>query len=143
MKIERKRSGAVSKVIILLVFVVILTVAGSVIYMKLYESKFFAERKFEELSRNYYENSLYESFILEHDGEDLSEAFSKYQSGFSVKLRQILNYEFLENNTNYRSFFDTDAYSCDTNNSIARFKARAPYGKKDYDVELELNCSKN
>ena len=143
MKIERKRSGLISKIVIFLVLVAVVTVAGTVIYMNLYENKFFAERKFEELARNYYENSLYENFITEHEGEDLSEAFSKYKSGFVVKLRQILNYEFLEHNANYRSYFETDAYSCDTNNSTARFTARGPYGKKDYELELDLKCEKN
>jgi hypothetical protein len=141
MKIERKRSGSISRLVIILIIIASLAVAATMIYRNLYENKFFAEKKFEELSRNYYENSLYESFLLEHDGEDLGEAFSKYKTGFKVKLRQILNYEFLEHDMNYRSYFDTDTYSCDTNESYARFTAHEPYGKKDYDVEFKLICN--
>ena len=70
------------------------------------------------------------------------EAFEKYKSGFIVRLRQILNYEFLEHDANYRSYFNTDSFSCDTNTSSATFKPHKPYGKKDYDVEFHLNCSK-
>ena len=143
MKIERKRSRVVSKVIILLIFVAVLAVVGLIVYIKLYENTFFAERKFEELSRKYYEDSLYENFIVEHDGEELAEAFSGYKNGFTIKLRQILNHEFLQNNVNYRSYFETDSYSCDTNKSTAIFKAHEPYGKKDYDVEFNLVCDKN
>jgi hypothetical protein len=142
MKMVRKRSGIVMKIAIFVILVGLLAVAGTVIYTNLYENHFFADRKFEELSRSYYENSLYENFITEHDGENLSEAFSVYKNGFTVKLRQILNYEFLEHNQNYRTYFETDNYSCDTNKSYVKFTAHEPYGKKDYDAEFNLVCDK-
>lgn len=130
------------KITFVVVLVGLLTAAGAVIYTNLYEENFFADKKFEELSRNYYENSLYENFITEHDGEDLAKAFSIYKKGFTVRLRQILNYEFLEHNQNYRTYFDTDSYSCDTNKSYVKFTAHEPYGKKDYDAEFNLVCDK-
>jgi hypothetical protein len=142
MKIARKRSGIASKLMIFVVIVAVAAVVFTVVFTNLFENKFFAEKKFEELSRNYYENSLYENFIMEHNGENLDEAFEKYKSGFIVRLRQILNYEFLEHDANYRSYFNTDSFSCDTNTSSATFKPHKPYGKKDYDVEFHLNCSK-
>ena len=143
MRIVRKRSGLASKMAIAIIVVAVLAIAGTVVYMNLYRDTFFAQRKFEEISRDYYENGLYEEFITEHSGEDLEEAFSKYPTGFIVKLRQILNWEFLEKNTNYRTFFSTDVYTCDTNISAATYKPHAPYGKKDYNIELNLECNKD
>lgn len=141
MKIARKGSGIASKVAIGIIVVAVLAVIGVVVATNLFENKFFAEKKFEELAKDYYENSLYESFIVEHDGEDLEKAFSVYKNGFTVRLRQLLNYEFLEHDSNYRSYFETNSFSCNTNTSVAIFKPRAPYGKKDYDLELNLKCS--
>lgn len=130
------------KIIIFIIFIGLLTTVGAVVYTNLYENHFFADRKFEELARNYYENSLYENFITEHDGEDLSKAFSVYKNGFTVRLRQLLNYEFLEHNQNYRTYFETENFSCDTNKSYVKFIAHEPYGKKDYDAEFNLDCVK-
>ena len=143
MKVVKKRgSGIIPKISIALIVVTIIAVIAAIVITQLFENHYFANQKFEELGRNYYENSLYESFITEHSGEDLGEAFSKYTSGFTVRLRQILNYEFLEHDSNYRSFFDTESFTCDTNKSNVVFKPHAPYGKKDYDAEFNLICSK-
>ena len=131
------------KITVFLIAVGILVSVATIIFTHLYTNTYFADRKFEEISRDYYENTLYEEFIAEHNGEDLGEAFSKYRSGFTVKLRQILNSAFLKDNQNYRSYFDTESYSCDTNTSTAKFMPRAPYGKKDYDAEFNLVCSKS
>ncbi len=141
MRITRRRSGIVSKITIILIIMTIIVVVATIIFNHLSENHYFADKKFEELARSYYENSLYENFVKEHDGEDLSEAFSKYKNGFNIKLRQLLNYEFLEHNSNYRSYFDTDKFTCDTNTSHVIFKPHAPYGKKDYDAEFNLDCS--
>lgn len=130
------------KITVFVIITGIIVVAAAIIFTNLYNNTYFADKKFEELSRKYYEDTYYEEFIVEHDGEDLGEAFSKYYSGIRIKLRQILNSEFLNNNQNYRSYFDTNSYTCDTNTSNAVFWPRAPYGKKDYDVEFHLDCTK-
>lgn len=129
------------KIAFFIIIIGLLSATGAVIYLQLVESNFFAKQKFEELSRNYYENKLYDNFVSENSGQSLEQAFSKHRSGFNIKLRQILNYEFLEHNQNYRSYFDSNKFSCDTNESYAKFIAKAPYGKKDYDVEFNLKCS--
>lgn len=138
----KEKSSKLKKVAIAVVVVGFLVAAASIIYANLFKDNFFADKKFEELARNYYENELYENFIVEHEGEDLGVAFSKYTKGFTVKLRQLLNNEFLKNNQNYRSYFENSNYSCDTNSSFARFIPKEPYGKTDYDIELNLNCNK-
>lgn len=142
MKITKKRSGIVMKITFFVILIGLVVAAGSVVYANLYKNHFFVDKKFEEMSRNYYENSLYEDFIKEHDGEDLKDAFEPYKNGFTIRLRQLLNYEFLEHNQNYRTYFETESFSCDTNKSYVKIKAHEPYGKKDYDTEFVLVCDK-
>ena len=143
MKIEKNRGNFASKITILLIIVGVLVAGASIIFTRLYSDNFFAEKKFEELSRKYYEEKIYTDFISEHNGEDIAEAFSKLDNGtITVKLRQILNYEFLEHDANYRGVFETDVFSCDTNNSKAIFTPRSPFGRKDYEVEFQLECEK-
>lgn len=132
-----------SKIAFFVIIVGLLVAVAAVVFTNLYKNTFFAEKKFEEITKHYYEDNLYETILLENGGENLEDVFKKYPSGITVKLRQALSWEFLENNMNYRSFFETDAFSCDTNESTAKFTPRAPYGKKDYDVEFGLKCNKN
>ena len=143
MKMVRKNSQLASKIMIGLIVVVILTATGFTIHKILYENQFFAGRKFEELARKYYEETLYQKFVEEHNKGDLASEFQKHSNGFTVKLRQILNHELLKNDKNYRADFETEAFSCDTNLSNVVFKAYAPYSKKDYMAEFNLNCNKH
>ena len=132
-----------SKVAFFVILIGLLVAVGAVIFTNLYKNTFFAEQKFEEISKRYYEDELYETILLENNGKELEEVFKKYPSGIFVKLRQALSWEFLENNVNYRTYFETEAFSCVTNESYAQFVPRGPYGKKDYDVEYNLKCAKS
>ena len=143
MKMARKRSGIMSKIAFFVIIVGLLVAVAAVIFSNLYKNTFFAEQKFQEITKHYYEDNVYETILVENNGESLENIFKKYPSGIYVKLRQALSWEFLENNMNYRSYFETDAFSCDTNTSTAKFTPRAPYGKKDYDVEFNLKCNKS
>ena len=144
MRIGRNSSNVAKKLTIFLIILTALVAAGAVIFSNLYKDMYFANQKFEELSRNFYENYLYENFLNEHSGENLEAAIKNYTvEGFRVKLRQILNYEFVEHGTNYRSYFETETFSCNTNGSWATFYPRAPYGKKDYEPKFELSCEKS
>lgn len=144
MKIAKKHSRVTSKVMIALIFVTVITVIAAVLFFKLEDKNYFLEKKFEEISRNYYENTIYPEFIAEHSGESLESAFDKYQNnGWTIHLRQILNYEFLEKNNDLRSIFNGDNFSCDTNSSTAKFIPYAPFGKTDYKAEFTLNCTRD
>lgn len=133
-----------SIITIIVILVAVIVVVATIIFMNLYENSYFARNKFEELARRYYETSLYDNFLSEHKGEDLSVAFEKYaEFGFDIKLRQLLNSEYLMNGQNYRAYFETNVYTCDTNASSAKFIPYAPFGKKDYNLEIKLECTKN
>ena len=144
MKITKKHSRFTSKITIALILVVIITVIAAIFLSNLQDQNYFLEKNFEKISRNYYEETLYPQFIAEHEGESLEEAFDKYQTnGFTVHLRQILNYELLTNGSNLRSSFEGDDFSCDTNSSTAKFIPYAPFGKTDYAAEFNLDCTRD
>ena len=77
MKMVRNRSNFVMKVTVFLIIIGLIAAALAIIFTHLYDNSYFAEKKFEELAKNYYENTLYEDFITDHDGEDIAEAFKK------------------------------------------------------------------
>lgn len=142
MKNNRKRSNMRPKIMIISIILAMIVIAAVIIYIKLSESTFFAERKFESLGRNYYENSIYDELLKGHDEANLKSVFGKYKkSGLIVKLRQLLNDALLKNGEDYRSLFETEHYSCDTNKSKVIYRPHEPYGKKDYDAEFVLDCS--
>lgn len=142
MKIIKRHSRFTSKLMIALIFVALAVAVGAVVIANLRDKNFFVNQKFEELSRNYYEEILYPQFVEEHKDDTLEKAFEKYlNNGFTVHLRQILNYEFLNHNNDYRAVFEGDNFSCNTNASSATFIPRAPYGKKDYEAKFNLLCT--
>ncbi|MBQ2638473.1 hypothetical protein IJF91_00165 [Candidatus Saccharibacteria bacterium] len=142
MKIAKKHSRFTSHIMIALIFITVLTVIIAIFVQNLQDKNFFVNQKFESLSKSYYEEVLYPEFIEEHKNESLESAFEKYKNnGFTVRLRQILNYEFLNKNNDYRSVFEGNNFSCDTNSSTAKFVPRSPFGKTDYDAEFNLICT--
>ena len=145
MKLKKQKQNHTTSIItVAMILIAVLAVVAAVIFTNLYENSYFAEKKFDELARQYYENSLYPNFISEHKNESLEQAFEKYKNpGFEIKLRQLLNDAFLNDNQNYRTYFETSSYSCDTNTSTATFIPYAPFGKTDYRLEISLDCSKN
>ena len=144
MKISKRHSRFTSRLMIILIFVAVVTVLGAVFFAKLNDQNYFVHKKFEEISRKYYEETVYPNFVSEHKDESLDKAFEKYlNNGFSIRLRQILNDEFLNHNNDYRSVFEGKNFSCDTNASTAKFVPKAPFGKTDYDAEFNLRCTKD
>lgn len=144
-KNKKKQSINITSIVtVAIILVTVFAVIAAVIFSNLYENSYFAEQKFNELARKYYETSLYDKFVEGHKDESLEKAFEKYtQNGFEVKLRQLLNDAFLNDGQNYRTYFETNSYSCDTNNSVVRFIPYAPFGKTDYQMDIKLKCSKN
>jgi len=123
MKIAKKHSRFTSRIMIALIFITVLTVIIAIFVQNLQDKNFFVNQKFESLSKNYYEEVLYPEFIEEHKNESLESAFEKYK------------------NNDYRSVFEGNNFSCDTNSSTAKFVPRSPFGKTDYDAEFNLICT--
>ena len=141
MKKAKNNGGAARKIALFIIISGFLITILATIFANLYANTFFAEKKFEEMARNYYENDFYESAVLENNSASKTETFEKYQNGIRIKLRQVLNWELIEHDADYRAFFITEAFSCDTNESFAKITPRAPFNKNDYDIEINLRCN--
>ncbi|MBQ6147837.1 hypothetical protein IJH66_00465 [Candidatus Saccharibacteria bacterium] len=122
------------------VFVSAIMVALSIFVTVYFNPEAVAERKFEFLVREYYENYYYDKFMKELSEDTREKTLETFSTtGFSpVLLRQLLLY----NNKKYANFeqYFTGDYSCDKNKTSAKIYPVAPYSKTDYTVELNLVC---
>ncbi len=142
MKIAEKHHRLTANFAIAGIILTTIIVLATMIFSNLYEKRYFAQNKFEQLARLYYEENLYPKFISTHAGDPLDKMFEKYRSsGFTVQLRQILNSEILEKNQDYQKYFNNKKFSCDTNASNVIFRPIAPFGKKNYNPEFNLICN--
>ena len=122
------------------VVVSMVIVVFSLILNVYYEPAKVAERNFEKMARDYYENYLYPK--IADSGDNLEETFKKYEDvGMApVLLRQLLNYDggkYAE----AEKYFDTQKYKCDENETMAMFKPVAPYNAKNYEMTVEMSCN--
>ena len=140
-KIKKRSDAAFGRRFVTIGVIVSAIMVGLSIFVTVYfNPKAIAERKLEELVRDYYENYYYDKFIETAAEEKLEENFIKFsQSGFSpVLLRQLLLYN-NRKNSGFEKYFTGD-YECDKNKTNAKIYPVEPYGKKDYEVKLELVC---
>ena len=123
--------------IVISIFAVVL----SLIIRIFYNPADVAERKFEFLAKDYYENYYYEKFVATA-GDDLDAAFERYANyGFApVRLRQLLLFDGGRNES-YEKYFNLTSYKCDTNASSVTYYPEAPFGKTNYRVVYNLSCA--
>lgn len=141
MQIKYKRSLFLPVLMIILIIATVCTVIAAVIFRNLYTEQFFAQKRFEELSRDYYETIIYPNIAKNYEGDQLEEAFKDYvDRGETIRLRVLTNYYRIERKQDYRSDFKNDTYECNEDNSSAVVTPKAPFGKTDYDITFELNC---
>ena len=102
-----------------------------------------AERKIEEMAREYYEEYYFQKFMETADSEALEEKKDIFMKvGLQpVKLRQLLLYQ-NGKNSGYRKYFEKEGFSCDKNESEVKFKPVEPFTAKDYTLEVKLACEK-
>ena len=138
----KKRSDPVKerRFVTIGVLVSAVMVAVSIFVTVFFNPKAVAERKFDFLARNYYENYYYDKFVSEIPEGKREETFKKFSTtGLSpVLLRQL----FLYNNRKYADFekYFSGSYNCDKNKTSAKFYPVEPYGRTDYEVKFELVC---
>lgn len=118
-------------------------VALSVFVVVYYNPETVARRTLEKMGREYYEDYYYDKFMeaaSEEVFEEKKEVFA--QTGLHpVPLRQLLLYQ-NEKNAKYRSVFEREGFSCDKNKTSVKIIPKEPFGKADYEIELELSCIK-
>ena len=126
-------------VIILCMILVIFNLVAHIVF----DPKKVAERKVEELAKDYYENYYYDSFVASLNDEDYSTAFLTYHDyGFPrVYLRELLLFD-NGRHADYHGYFDGDYY-CNTNHTYIQITPQPPYEKTDYTVEYKYDCQWN
>jgi hypothetical protein len=135
------RNFAVIAIIIASLSVIINAVATAI-----FSEDRVAESKIEELGRRYYEeyyyNKITSTIADKPTPAQISSALEKYEkSGFaSVTLQQLLiinGREFAD----YARYFSNNRFACDPTGTTIKIIPVAPYGKSDYSVKTNLDCS--
>ena len=102
-----------------------------------------AQRKFEEMAKTYYEDYYHDKFMETIDEGLFEEKMKLFEeTGFQpVLLRQLLLYQ-NGKFAGYKKYFEREGYKCDKNKTSVKFYPVYPYGKKDYTVKYDYNCTK-
>ena len=116
-------------------------VITSLVYANVFEPEKVAKREFEKLAVNYYEKYFYPKFLEALDPERFDERMEFYgRVGVqNVPLRQVLLYNNGQNRGSEK-YFVNSVYSCDKNETYAKFYPVEPYGVKDYKAEFVYKC---
>lgn len=148
MRCNNRNLKIVRLISLLIVAICLVIVIASVFVKKNVTSNNLANKKMEELARDYYENDFYKRFIRDHvtdeQEKDLTKYFERYTVvGFTpVKLRRLLDYS-EKNNKDMQKYFSHEKFNCDTNSSYAIIKPKAPFSAKDYDLTVSLSCKES
>ncbi|MBR3180812.1 hypothetical protein IKF63_01905 [Candidatus Saccharibacteria bacterium] len=139
----KKRGSSVMarKIVIAGIVISSVMVILSVVVAVFFNDEMIAHRKFEKIAKEYYENYYYPKFIETLSPEVYEQRMEIYsKTGLQpATLRQLLLYQNGKNSA-YKKYFEKEHFSCDKNETSARFYPVAPYGTKDYTVEFKYTC---
>ncbi|MDO4508103.1 MAG: hypothetical protein Q4B65_01825 [Candidatus Saccharibacteria bacterium] len=131
---------AAKRTILTVIMLCIITVIFALFSSFLMDPERIAKQNFETISRDYYENYLYNMVVgASSKKKTLDEIMKKYESaGFAkVTLRQLL----LHNNKKYEEIGKTIASYCDENETFIRIFPETPFNKSDYRIEYNYSCT--
>ena len=128
-------AGITKKVITGGVLLCVVAVLMSLVINFYFEPSKVAERKLDELVKDYYENYYYDQYVV----SSLENVKDGDYPRIKVKLRHLLMFD-NGRNSSYKKYFDNTSYYCDSSESKVEFYPQAPYGKKDYETKVELVC---
>lgn len=129
------------KTIICVIIAAMIAVVVALVCSFLLKPEDLVKSKISELSRDYYENHLYQNFISENSNisdEKLAETMSKYEEHglASVILRQILLYDHQKN----ADVAPMIKEYCDEDHTTIKFYPEPPYTKTSYHIEYKYSC---
>lgn len=142
-RVKRQSSAVARRFITVGVAISAVMVGVSVFAMIYFNPETVARRTLEKMGREYYEEYYYDKF-MEAASE---EVFEQKKAIFAetglhpIPLRQLLLYQD-ERNAKYRSVFERAGFSCDKNRTNVKIIPKEPFTKTDYEIELELSCTK-
>jgi len=120
------------------VAVCVLAVLGTTLASVYFSREAVAMRSLKTMAKDYYENYFYDRYIAKRmmgDG-----VLDRYVSAGipSVNLRQLLSFDSARHGEKTGDF-----RGCDTEKTRARLKPVKPFGRKDYELVVELECKGN
>ena len=109
--------------------------AGALLFCRYYFApEKVAERTFEALARDYYENYYYENFFAKMEKSEIEKYVE--HGAEPVYLKELLNHTDRKD----ESAFSRTNYQCDTNKSSVKYFPEGDFGREDYHVEYNLVC---
>ena len=141
MKHYGRKSDLAARVMVVSILVLMTGVAGYVGASIYNMPEKVTVREAESLAREYYEYHFWAEFVNSSQGKTLEEMFEPYaERGFEpVYLRQLILFDEVAH-PEAAEIFSGEKYRCNTNSSKVVFRPVAPYGRTDYELELELSC---
>lgn len=129
--------GAIALVLIVIIFAVVFFFAkGSKPNLETQLNK-----SLENMGKDFYTNFYYVEMTKNKSSEEVSEFLSKYQDiGIKVDLDNLSRYDGERYKDEVAKFKNEDGKACDMKSSRAIIKPKAPYGKDDYTITVELEC---
>lgn len=143
-KVKKRNEAVFARKFVTIGVLVSAVMVGVSLFVTVYfDPERVAQRKFEEMATTYYEDYYYDKFMETIDEGLFEEKMKLFEeTGFQpVLLRQLLLYQ-NGKFADYKKYFEKEGYKCDKNKTSAKFYPVAPYGKKDYTVKYDYNCSK-
>ena len=94
----------------------------------------------EKMGSEFYTDFYYDSLSKLKKGKELEKTLSKFKDiGIKVNLDNLGRYD-NEKNAEIVSKFKVNEKECDKLNTRVTIKPKSPYGKKDFDISVELDC---
>ena len=95
--------------------------------------------RLEELGRNFYEEYYYKQ--VGKDDEARKEFVKGYsQNGIKINLANLARSNTTEQEKILNEFKNADGEACNSSNTKVAIYPKEPYGAKDYDIKVTLDC---
>lgn len=99
-------------------------------------------RSLEEMAIDYYENYYFEQLGLMSSGVSREEFLANFASiGIKINLENLEAYKDGVYEKEIEKFTKPKKKSCNKYNTKAIIYPKKPYGKKDYEIKIELECT--
>ena len=132
------------KIALLSIVIVVLIIIGTIFALMPRNSKEDEIKDIlKDLGKNFYENTYYDSLVKQYGEDKKNEILSNYQSqGITIDLNNIKRLN--KDNEELKKVVNPKTKEeCDGENTAVIIYTKSPYGKKDYTIEVKLDCGTN
>ena len=129
------------RILITGIIILFLIIIGTILAFTVGSSTAYTlENELREMGKDFYENFFYDEF---NSSESEREEFlAKYRTiGFKVNLSNLVRTNKKVNEEKVKNFVNPKTNEkCDMENTKVTIYPKSPYGKSDYDMEVEIVC---